>query len=49
MKIAVLADGKEQKGGNNEIIYHIKKALVNYEIDIEYINEDNYLPKVFPF
>jgi glycosyltransferase involved in cell wall biosynthesis len=48
MKIGVIADGKEQEGGTKEVINHIKRTLQNSEIGVEYVSEENYLPKVFP-
>jgi glycosyltransferase involved in cell wall biosynthesis len=48
MKIGVIADGKEQEGGTKEVINHIKRTFQNSDIGVEYVNEENYLPKVFP-
>ncbi len=48
MNIAIIADGKEQKGGTLEIIHHIKSALKDNKISVEYVNEEKYLPKIFP-
>lgn len=48
MKIGVIADGKEQEGGTKEVISHIKRAFQNSDISIEYVNEENFLPKFFP-
>ena len=48
MKIVIIADGKEQEGSTKEVISHIKRTLRNNDILVKYINEENYLPKIFP-
>jgi glycosyltransferase involved in cell wall biosynthesis len=48
MKIGVIADGKEQEGGTKEVINHIKRAFQSNDIVVEYVNEENHLPKTFP-
>jgi glycosyltransferase involved in cell wall biosynthesis len=48
MNIAIIADGKEQEGGTKEVIGHIKSALQDNKISVEYVNEEKYLPKFFP-
>jgi glycosyltransferase involved in cell wall biosynthesis len=48
MNIAIIADGKEQEGGTKEVICHIKSALKDNRISVEYVNEEKYLPKFFP-
>jgi glycosyltransferase involved in cell wall biosynthesis len=48
MKIGIVADGKEQEGGTKEVINHIKRSFQNIDIVVEYVNEETYLPKIFP-
>ena len=48
MKIGIIADGKEQEGGTKEVINHIKRSFQDRDIGVEYVNEETYLPKIFP-